>query len=382
MTEPGGLQRDAVPKENSGVATTMAVNAGGLAEWIEQVLSSNGVASDAAATIADCLVSADMKGVASHGVARLPVYLSRLKQGIVNPDPAPTVVSESGAVVLIDADGGFGHPVAAFGMRTAIDRARTAGAAAVGIRNSTHFGMAGYYAEMAAREDAIGIVTTNSAPRMAPWGGKDAVLGTNPLAIAVPRVVAPIVLDMATSVAALGRILIAAAGGSTIPEGWALDEDGHPTTDPKAALIGTLAPVGGPKGSGLAFMLDILCGVLTGGAFGLDVRSLYRDPTMPERCGHFMLVIDVNAFVPIDVFRAAIERYVTDFKASSPVADSGEIFLPGEIQQRLEHQARSDGIIYDSWAFDDLRRIAEDSGIQLPTTTSVDSHNEMPRSVI
>ena len=346
------------------------VTADALTGWITSVLTAHAIPESAAATIADCLVNADMKGVTSHGVSRLPVYLQRLSSGVVNPDPNPEIVADSHSALLIDADGGFGHPVAAFGMTEALTRANLTGAAVVGIRNSSHFGMAGYYAEMAAKREAIGIVSTNSSPRMAPWGGKNALLGTNPLAIAAPGPAGPIVLDMATSVAALGRITVAAAAGASIPEGWAFDPGGRPTTDPAAALAGTLAPIGGPEGSGLAFMLDILCGVLTGGAFGRRVRSLYRDSNLPEQCGHFIFAIDIKAFIAPSAFHSAMREYVTEFKGSGPAEDVNEIFLPGEIQQRLEHRARIRGIALRTPILDELRRLADDSGVALPEMTA------------
>ena len=249
-------------------------------------------------------------------------------------------------------------------MRLCVEKARRTGSAVAGIRNSTHFGMAGYYSEIAAREGMIGITTTNSSPRMAPWGSRDALLGTNPLAIAVPGPDnGSVVLDMATSVAALGKIMLAAADGTPIPEGWALDADGRPTTDASAALKGTVLSFGGPKGSGLAFMLDVLSGVLTGGSFGSKVRSLYRDMSNPERCGHFLFAIDVEAFMPISDFRAHINRYAAEFKRCRPVPGVSEVYLPGEIESRRERAAQAESLLLAPKTYEELLRVAQETGV-------------------
>jgi len=348
----------------SSSVTDVRVSAPMLAAWTERVFVASGVPPVSSKVVADCLVTADLKGMPSHGVSRIPIYIQRIRLGLVCPNANPKILRESPSALQIDAANGLGHPTASWGMRLCVEKARRTGSAVAGIFNSTHFGMAGYYAEIGAREGVIGIATSNSSPRMAPWGSRDALLGTNPLAIAVPGPDGgPIVLDMATSVAALGKIMLAAADGTPIPDAWALDADGHPTTDAAAALKGTVLPVGGPKGSGLAFMLDVLSGVLTGGSFGSQVRSLYRDMSNPEQCAHFLFAIDVEAFQPISEFRARMERYAGEFKRCRPMPGVSEVYLPGELERRCERVGRAEGLRLPSKTYEDLIQVARDTGV-------------------
>ena len=352
---------------STNIADRMLIDAATLKDWVIRVFVANSVPYDQADIIADCLVRADMKGVASHGVSRIPIYLKRLGLGLVRADARPKIIRETDSTGVVDAGDGFGHPAAMFGLRFAIERARRTGAGVAGIINSTHFGMAAHYGEIASSEDCVALVSTNSSPRMAPWGARDALFGTNPLAISVPGPTGPLVLDMATSAAALGRIVMAAAAGQAIPPGWALDREGRPTTDAATALGGTVVPMAGPKGSGLAFMLDVLCGALTGGEFGLSVRSLYRDMDVPEQCAHFMIVINVAAFIPVEQFRAAMTRYVSDFKACRPAEGIETVYLPGEIEQMRLHRALAEGVPIELSTLQALQEIATATGIALPS---------------
>jgi LDH2 family malate/lactate/ureidoglycolate dehydrogenase len=338
-----------------------------LARWIEAILHHHGVPEDHSRIVADCLSAADVKGVFSHGVSRLPIYLRRLKHKLIDPTATPLTVTETDSTLLLDARSGFGHPAACFGVKRGIAKAAKTGICAVGISNSTHFGMAGYYADIAGREGFIGLVTSNSAARMAPWGAKDALMGTNPLAIGIPADHEPIVLDMSTSAAAFGKIMLARETGQPIPPGWALDPAGTPTTNAVAALAGTLLPLAGPKGSGLAFMLDILAGVLTRAKFGRDVNSIYNQFERPEECGHFTVLIDVSAFIPLKEFKERVTAYVADFKKMRPIEEGTEVLLPGEIESRKKQQARSNGILFDEATLSQLHRLANEAGIVLPT---------------
>jgi LDH2 family malate/lactate/ureidoglycolate dehydrogenase len=306
-------------------------------------------------------------GVSSHGVSRMPIYLKRVDLGLVSVGAAPEIVRESPSALVVDAGNGFGHPAAAWAAERCIEKASASGAAVAGVVNSTHFGMAGHYAELIAKAGMIGIATTNSSPRMAPWGASDALLGTNPLAIAVPTGddSEAIVLDMATSVAALGKIVEAAAEPRAIPPGWALDAVGEFTTDPQAALAGTVLPFAGPKGSGLAFMLDVLAGILTGARFGVEVGSLYRDLTSPERCGHFLAAVKVESFMPLPDFHRRIAHYVGMLKACRPRAGFDEVLLPGEAERRREQVARRDGVELSASTYAGLLEIADARGVPL-----------------
>ena len=245
-----------------------------LRKFAREVLTRVGVPSDHAAMTANSLVEADQRGVHTHGLAYLPVYVQRLMAGGINPAPAIRLVSERPSTALIDGDNGLGQVVGVQAIQLAINKAREHGAGLVGVRNSNHFGAAAHYAMAAAREGMIGLAMSNIGPTMAPWGGITPCYGNNPISYAVPTGEAAIVLDMATSVVSRGRISAAAARGETIPLGWACDREGRPTQDPNLALEGLLLPVGGYKGYGIALLIDILSGVLTGGAFGQGVGNL------------------------------------------------------------------------------------------------------------
>lgn len=341
------------------------ISAKKLAGWIERLLMEAGVDIESAQIVADCLVQADMKGTTSHGVSRMPIYLKRLDAGLVSAGAIPKIEKETQSGLLINAGGGFGHPAAIWAAERCVAKARNTGVSVAGVLNSTHFGMASYYAEFIAKAGMIGLATTNSSARMAPWGAVDALFGTNPLAIAVPSDDGVVVLDIATSVAALGKITEAAARGDTIPADWALDVEGNPTTDPAAALRGTVLPFAGPKGSGLAFMLDVLAGVLTGGCFGPDVGSLYRDWDKPEQCGHFLIAIDIEGFLPLPEFRQRIANYVKVFKASAPRPGFKEVLLPGELERRRQRVSERHGIALEPHIYSSLIKIANDRDVPL-----------------
>jgi LDH2 family malate/lactate/ureidoglycolate dehydrogenase len=337
-----------------------------LLHWAESLLLKVGVPEQRARVIADSLVVAELKGIGSHGLSRLGIYVERLKCGLVDANAELTTIYETASTLVLDAQNGFGHPAASEAVEMAIAKARLSGACAAAIRNSTHFGRAGYFAEAAARQGFIAIVTTNSAARMAPWGGKEAAFGTNPLAVGVPGELEPIVLDMSTSAAALGKIVLAEKAGTSIPENWAQDREGRPTTDPKLALEGSLTPIAGPKGSGLALVLDILSGLLSGAKFGRDVGSLYRDFTQPEGCGHFLIVLDVRAFMPIDLFTQSITAYARQIKAITPVANERPVLLPGELEQQCEARSRKVGIRLQHAIYQELIELSEAHGIDFP----------------
>jgi LDH2 family malate/lactate/ureidoglycolate dehydrogenase len=332
------------------------------------ILEKLGVPSEDAEVIARRLVIADMRGVSSHGVSRLPIYARRLGAGLIEPRPNIKVIRDSPAVVLLDGGNGFGHVVGTRAMEMAIERARVAGIGAVGVRRSTHFGIAGSFALIPARESMIGFVGSNGASRMAAWGGKTALLGTNPLAVAVPTgedYRYPLLLDMATSAAAVGKVVMATKSGERIPSGWATYQHGHPTRDPAEALEGLMLPVGGPKGYGLALMLDVLCGVLTGAAFGTNVGSMYRDWDRPENVGHFFIAIDVASFMSAEDFEKRIDRLCAEVKASELAPGFDAIYLPGEIEFQREQHHREAGISVAAPVWGEIREVADELNVSV-----------------
>ena len=306
-----------------------------LALWTQRLLEGVGLGLPEAAQLAEILCAADAQGVHSHGLIRLEEYVPALRSGAWRPTAHLTVVTESPATAVVDGGSGIGPLLALRAMELCTDKAARHGVAVVTLRNGGHFGRAAYYAELAARRQMVGVAMTNSSPCIAPWGGRERVLGNNPVAIAVPRKEhPPIVLDMALSVVAQGRIRLARDRGEAIPEGWGLDPEGRPTRDPRKVLEGSLLPIAGYKGYGLALVVDLLTGVLSGGAFGREVTSA-RD-LRTQNISHTFAAIHIPHFRELQEFYADVERLVGMVKASALAPGYGEILLPGEPEQRHE----------------------------------------------
>jgi LDH2 family malate/lactate/ureidoglycolate dehydrogenase len=278
--------------------------------------------------------------------------------GVTNLDPPMRIERETPGSALLEANNGLGQIAGAKAMAIAIENARTTGVALVAVRNSSHFGAAGYFARMACAADMIGLVTTNAAPSIAPYGAKVALVGTNPLCAAIPAAGRrPILLDMATSVVARGKIWLAGLAGKKIPLGWALDQDGRPTDDPIAGQAGSLEAIGGPKGSGLSLVIDILCGVLTGTTLSGEVR-LIADLSAPMKVSHLFMAINIASFINLDLFKNNIDKVIERVK-SLPSVDGSEIFLPGEIEFNLEAKRRAEGIPLSANVVAGLDQLAE-----------------------
>jgi len=317
---------------SSAVAPVM-VDAQDLAAAVARVFAALGIVADDAAAVAQDLVAADLEGVASHGVMLVPMYVERLLNGSVSRAREGVVVGQSGGAVVIDAGDALGQLTARQAVRVAVSGAREHGLAAAAVRNAFHFGAAGRYARMMADQGCVGIVMSNTRPLMPAPGGAEALTGNNPLAIALPGAGEnPVEVDMALSATAMGRIRLAASAGETIPDGWATDRDGNPTTDPAEAIKGMLLPAAGPKGFGLAFMIDLICGGLSDGAIGPEVRPLYGDAAQPYRCSHFFLAIDVGHFVAPDRFGARVRE--------RPIGSPAPGALPGSIASMRRARSR------------------------------------------
>ncbi|MCF8472847.1 MAG: Ldh family oxidoreductase, partial [Sphingomonadaceae bacterium] len=294
------------------------------------VLSAEGLPLDDADLVADRMVASDLLGADGHGIFRLPRYVARLQAGGFNPNPAIRLISQTGATALIDGDNGFGHLVMDRAVTVAGSLARTHGVAWVGARMSNHAGAAGVHALRLAEEGLIGIyIAVGNANHMAPWGGLELLLSTNPIAIAIPGGEDPILLDMATTVAAYGKVKLAADRGELMPEGWMIDRDGNSLTDPAKAEGGSLLPIGGPKGFGLALMFGFLAGTLNGAAFGRDVIDFNADDESATNTGQVVIALDPSVFGDPAVFRAQAEAVRRDMTGSTPRAGFDGIRLPG-----------------------------------------------------
>ena len=335
--------------------------------WAAQVFESSGVPAEHATWAAETLVAANLRGVDSHGVVRLPLNIRRLRQGAINPRPDVRIVNQSPAAILLEGDNGMGLVTGTLAMREAVRRAREAGTAAVSVRHSNHFGAAAHYVQMAAAADLIGLSFTNTDAGMAPWGSVTAFLGTNPLAFAAPGGLdGGIVVDMATSQVAWGKVMLAARAGEKIPLGWATDRAGRPTDDAQVGVKGLMLPLGGYKGYGLALMIEILCGVLSGSAVGPRVADDGVQPYRPQDAGHFFVAIDVARFMPIAEFKARMAQMVEEIHACQPAEGVERIYVPGEIEAETAARRRREGIPLPSDLVDDLAQLGQEIGHPFP----------------
>jgi len=348
-----------------------------LRAFIARVLTWAGARPQDAEITADGLVAADIRGVHSHGIALAEAYVTRLKAGGINPAATLLIERDRGPVVVADAQAGLGIAMAVRAMDLALARAAEYGIGVVGVRNSNHCGMLAYVAMRALPHQMLGIVASNADAQVAPWGARARYMGTNPLAVAVPAgAEAPIVLDMASSVVSHGRIRAAAARGVAIPSGWALDETGRPTTDPRRALAGALLPFGGPKGSGISLLIDILAGILPGALSGPEVVPLFASPERPQGVGHLLIAILVTAFGDPDTIRQRIDRLIREVRAL-PLAEGHEqILLPGEIEYSRGQEYVRRGIPLPAEATEAMARLAGVTGIPEPAPHPVPSDDD------
>ena len=331
--------------------------------FAEALLAAHGVPPGDARRSAECLVLADLRGVQTHGLLRLPGYLDRIRKGLVDPKPELSPSRVTAVAAALDGRNGLGFVVGTRAMAEAIAMARESGLGVVAVRRSTHFGMAATYVLQALEAGMASLVFTNASRAMPPWGAREPLLGTSPLAAGVPGgKLAPFVLDMSPSIAARGKIRIAEKRGEKIPLGWALDGEGRPTTDPTAALAGVVLPIGGPKGSGLAMMMDIFGGVLSGAAYAGDVGDQYKAFDRPQDVGHFFLALRPDLFVPMDEVRARMDTLVARVKACPRAEGVDEILMPGEIESRLAATRARSGIPYGA-EIDAVQAEAKRAGI-------------------
>jgi LDH2 family malate/lactate/ureidoglycolate dehydrogenase len=333
------------------------------------VLSAEGLPLDDADLVADRMVASDLLGADGHGIFRLPRYVARLRAGGFNPNPAIRLISQTGATALIDGDNGFGHLVMDRAVTLAGSLARTHGVAWVGARMSNHAGAAGVHALRLAEEGLIGIyIAVGNANHMAPWGGLELLLSTNPIAIAIPGGEDPILLDMATTVAAYGKVKLAADRGELMPEGWMIDRDGNSLTDPAKAEGGSLLPIGGPKGFGLALMFGFLAGTLNGAAFGRDVIDFNADDESATNTGQVVIALDPSVFGDPAVFRAQVEAVRRDMTGSTPRAGFDGIRLPGERALAMRRLRSVEGIEMPAPLMGRLAALGAPHGIPPPAS--------------
>ena len=312
-----------------------------------------------ALTIADNLVDADLCGVESHGVSRMAIYMKRIRTGVVAKNAHMKIIEEHPSSMLWDGCNSMGMVTGTNVMKRCIEKARETGCCFVAVNHSNHYGMASYYVKMGADAGMVTFSGTNAPPNIAPWGSPKAYMGTNPLAIAVPTHHEPMLLDMAPSVVAMGKVILAAKLGTSIPEGWAQTVDGKPTTDPHEGMKGTVLPIGGPKGYGLSLFMDVLCGVLADAEFGPHLNNMWNDFTNPQNVGHVFCCIDISKFVNLDRFKDRMQQMIDEIKALPKNPGIEEIFIPGEIEQRRRIERKQHGIALSDVVYQEIKDLCE-----------------------
>ena len=336
-----------------------------LQEFVERVMCACELPGDDAGTVARLMVEADVTGADGHGVIRLAQYVGRIRGGAVNTHPDIAVRRTGPATALVDGDNGMGHVVVSAAAHAAVELAAEAGFGWVGVRGSNHAGPGALYATVPLERDMIGIYgAVASANHMPPWGSSERLLGTNPLAVAVPAgAEPPLVLDMATTVVSYGTIKKSALRGEPLPPGWVVGLDGEPITDTEHAHDGFLLPIGGYKGSGLAIVIGLLAGVLNGAAFGRDVVDFTTDVSTATNTGHFMAALDVGRFTPIADFKAEVDRHVRDLRAAERLPGVEAIRLPGEQRMARRADRAAHGVPLSAALLRQLDDVAQDVGV-------------------
>ena len=335
-----------------------------LAGFVIDVLGAVGVPQADAAIVADCLITANLSGVDSHGVVRLAHYVQRLENGSIKAQPEIHFTQTAPAMGIVDGGEGLGHVVAYHATTHALALAAEAGTGLVAIGNSSHFGMAGFYVLRMIEQGFAGISMTATDRMLVPFGARKAFFGTNPICFGFPSEGIPVVLDMSTTGVAYGKVALAAVEGRTIPDTWALDADGNPTTDPKA--VAGLHPAAGYKGSGLAMVIDIFCSLLAGMPWGPHINRMYGEMAAPRHLGHFLMAIDVNRFLPLAQFKEQLGAMVQELTALEPAAGFEQVYYPGQIEGMKRVQRRAEGIPIEAGLVSELTTLGKQYGVSFP----------------
>ncbi|WP_433167341.1 Ldh family oxidoreductase [Kribbella sp. CA-247076] len=353
------------------MASAQRIRPDALLSFTAAVLRAEGVPGPDAQLLADTLVTAELWGHASHGLLRLPWYVARLRTGAMARITRSERVRDTGALVVLDGGDGIGQVIADHAITLGVERAREYGVSAIGVRNSGHFGTAAYFTRKAAAQGCVAFLCTNASPAMAPWGGKQKSIGTNPWSIAAPAGRhGTVVMDLANTAVARGKVYLAAERGTEIPAGWAADADGNPTTDPRRAIEGLILPMAGPKGYVMSFMFDVLAGVLTGSAFGADVAGPYQ-PDAPSGVGHLLLTVDVAAMDDPAAYAERVEALVDVTHAAETAPWADRILVPGELEDRNLAANTTTGITLTATTWTSLLTLAAETKVNPPPTEEV-----------
>lgn len=335
-----------------------------LSRFIVALLSAIGVPKEDAAIVADCLLTANLSGIDSHGVVRLAHYVRRLENGTIKPRPHLNFTQTAPAIGILDGGDGLGHVVAYHATTHAMQLAAEAGTGTVAIGNSSHFGMAGFYVLRMAAAGYAGISMTATDRMLVPHGARKAFFGTNPICFGFPSDDIPVVLDMATTAMAYGKIALAAVEGNPIPDTWALDADGKPTTNP--AAVAGMHPMASYKGSGLAMVIDIFCSLLAGMPWGPHINQMYAEMNAPRHLGHFLMAIDVKRFMPLALFKQNLDAMLQEFTGLAPAAGFEQVYYPGQIEGLRRQQRRAEGIPIEAGLVHELTELGRRYHVLFP----------------
>ena len=342
-----------------------------LRDAVTAIFRACGMTAQDAELLADSLVAADQRGVHSHGVLRVPDYVLKLTQAGVNPRGRPRLLVDNGAALVVDGDNSMGQIGLAFAMRHTIERARMSNVALAAVRGSNHCGAMDYFASMALAHNMIGLCATNALPTMAPWGGKDKIVGINPLGIAIPGGdEGPFVMDFAFGQTAHGKIRVYAQKGEPIPHDWAFDADGRPTTDAQAALHGLIQPIGGHKGVALGMAMGMLSSSLSGAAYGTELGNMVDGPKAGLD-GHFCIAINIAAFTDVGTFKARVDTILRQARTSARAPGVERLYTPGEIEAELESAYANEGIPLNDETLRDILEQAERLGLDVETLRGI-----------
>ena len=358
----------------SQAATDQRLKVEAANQLVQRIFVAAGLPQADAATVTDNLVQADLRGHTSHGISRVRVYCERIRDGLVATAPEIKVLNETLAAFHLDGGHGMGAVVAAKAMRMCVAKARSSGIAMCSLRAGTHFGIASHYTMQASAKDMIGYACSNAPATMAPWGGITPMLGTNPFSMSVPAGKhRPIVFDSSSSIVARGKINLAEIEDRPIPLGWALDDKGRLTTNATEALKGSVLPFGEHKGFGIALMIDILAGVLSGAGHGPHLGPLWNNSETYQDLGFFLLAINIASFRNVEEFKGNIDQMIDEIKASKKAPNTDEILVPGEIEFRNEQYNRRHGIVVGPGVLRDLEALLREFELDIDLATHLRS---------
>ncbi len=335
-----------------------------LSDYCQKVMVAKGVDAACAKVVAEVLLDADLSGMSTHGVSRLSIYMERVEKGLVARGNEIKVLQDGPSAIAIDACNTLGAVVTDYAMERCIEKAKETGSCFASVKNSNHFGAAAYYAKKATENGMIAFICANLTPKIAPFGSSEPYMGTDPVCIAVPSAGDPVILDMALSTVALGKLILAQKLGKEIPLGWALDKDGKPTTDPAEGRKGSLLPIGGAKGSGMALMVEVLSGILSGSGTAPHLHDLYAFDA-PQGVGHFLGVIDVAHFIDPDEFRRGVSAMAAEIKSLKKAEGFSEILMPGERELRFAAERAQAGLDLPDEVCAELNALGAPHGLSL-----------------